>query len=86
MEAIAKTVELNPDLIVLDWAMPKMNGLEAAAALQKITPNVPIILFTFYTDAVSIHKARVAGITSIVSKTDHINRLSEEISRIVHAN
>lgn len=63
--------------------MPRMNGLEAAAALQKIMPNVPIILFTFYEDAVSNHKAHDAGITSIVSKTDDINRLSEEISRIV---
>ena len=52
IEALAKAEELKPDLIVLDFSMPKMNGLEAAAALQKIMPKVPIILYTFHKDAV----------------------------------
>jgi chemotaxis response regulator CheB len=60
IEAIAKAEELKPDLIVLDFSMPKMNGLEAAAALQKIMPTVPIILYTFHKDAVSSDRAHHA--------------------------
>jgi two-component system response regulator NreC len=40
VEAIQKALELKPDAIVLDMSMPKMNGLEAAAELHKIMPQV----------------------------------------------
>ena len=39
-EAVEKAPQLRPDLIVLDLAMPVMNGLEAAPLLTKILPNV----------------------------------------------
>jgi two-component system, NarL family, response regulator NreC len=82
LEAVEKTVELKPDVIVMDYSMPRMNGLEAAAAVREIVPQVPIILFTLHKDAVSSHKAHDAGIAAIVSKADHVSKLSEEILRL----
>src|ERR1700684_4470185 len=50
-EAIALAIQHKPDLIVLDFQMPVMNGIEAAYELKRLMPNVPIILFTLHADA-----------------------------------
>ena len=49
-EAIDVARECKPDLIILDVAMPVMNGIEAAPKLRQLLPNTPIILFTHYGD------------------------------------
>src|SRR5882757_9393730 len=48
--AIEKAKALKPDVIILDLAMPRMNGMEAASVLSRIMPRVPIILLTIYGD------------------------------------
>ena len=45
-EAIMKAQLLKPDLIVLEVAIPRLNGVEAAPKLRKLLPKTPIILFT----------------------------------------
>jgi DNA-binding NarL/FixJ family response regulator len=47
-EAVARATELRPDLIILDLVMPRMDGLSAAQAINKLLPTVPIVLNTFY--------------------------------------
>jgi len=47
-EAVALAIEHKPDLIILDFAMPVMNGLEAARKLKQIVPKARIILFTVH--------------------------------------
>jgi CheY-like chemotaxis protein len=43
-EAVALAIQHKPDLIVLDFQMPLMNGIEAAYELKRIMPDVPIRL------------------------------------------
>src|SRR5437879_597512 len=50
IEAIEKAAELKPDLVVMDLAMPLMNGLEASNVLKKSMPGVPIVLLTLYAE------------------------------------
>ena len=69
-DAIEKARQLKPDLIILDFAMPLMNGLEAAALLSREMPSVPLILFTMHAGAVVASEARLAGVGAVVSK-DH---------------
>jgi two-component system chemotaxis response regulator CheB len=45
LDAVDKARKLRPDLIILDAAMPRLNGLQAARAIGRIS-SVPIILFT----------------------------------------
>ena len=46
VDAIEKAKTFHPDLIVLDLAMPKLNGAEAATVLKNTLPETPVILFT----------------------------------------
>jgi chemotaxis response regulator CheB len=47
-EAITKAIELRPDLVILDFAMPELDGLRAADEINKLLPGVGIILHTLY--------------------------------------
>jgi two-component system, NarL family, nitrate/nitrite response regulator NarL len=82
LEGIEKGGELKPDLIVVDFSMPRANGLETAAVLNEVVPNTPIILLTIYKDAIPIPVARASGVASILSKTDELTILGDEIKRL----
>jgi DNA-binding NarL/FixJ family response regulator len=47
-DAIEKAQQLSPDLVVLDFLMPGLNGLEAAREINRTTPNLPILMCTMY--------------------------------------
>ena len=82
LEGVEKGLELKPDLIVLDFSMPRINGLQAALMLHEIVPKTPIILFTVFKDAVLSRLAQNAGVASIVSKTDQLTILTDEVQRL----
>src|SRR3984957_4530183 len=84
MEGIEEGEELMPDLIVLDFSMPRANGLEAAVILHELVPNAPIILLTIYKDAIPIPVARAAGVDSILSKAEQLTVLNDEIKRLTN--
>src|ERR1700691_3116967 len=52
-DAIEKACKLKPDLILLDAAMPRTNGIVAASVLREMMPNVRIVLFTMYSEAIA---------------------------------
>ena len=68
-EAIELALKHRPDLIILDFAMPVLNGLDAARKLKKIMPEVPIILFTQHATGITLVETNV-NIDRIVSKGD----------------
>jgi DNA-binding NarL/FixJ family response regulator len=70
LDAIEKALALNPDMILLDFSMPMMNGIETAYLLKIMLPKVPVILFTALDSAAMESDAMAAGIRAIVPKTD----------------
>lgn len=74
-DAIERARQLQPDLIVLDFSMPIMNGIEAARILRREMPAVPLILFTLHLMAAGESDAREAGFGAIVSKNQNIQLL-----------
>lgn len=69
-QAVLKATELKPDVIVLDLAMPVMNGVEAADEIAKILPSVPIVLYTMYALPVIELKAKKVGVRQVIAKPD----------------
>jgi DNA-binding NarL/FixJ family response regulator len=68
-EAIAKASELNPDIVVLDLAMPHCNGLQAAREIVRVLPDVPMLLLTVQEVSRELTKEAVhAGFRGAVSK------------------
>jgi len=62
--------EVRPTVVIVDFQMPGMNGIEAARCMLKISPAVPIVMFTQHANAELEKRAMEAGIRSVVSKTD----------------
>jgi DNA-binding NarL/FixJ family response regulator len=77
-EAIDKAEELQPDLIVMDLSMPGLNGLDAARAIKRLMPNLPIIMFSDYIDAFLDEEARIVGIAALVSKSQDTSVLVDK--------
>jgi DNA-binding NarL/FixJ family response regulator len=67
-ETVMKAHQLAPDVVVLDFAMPVMNGIEAAWQIRKERPKTTIVLCSMYLDSQLATVARGAGITSVLSK------------------
>lgn len=83
-EAVSKARELKPDLILLDLAMPKMNGLEAAELLKEEMPGIRTVLFTMYTEAVSIaFKSKLPCFDAVIAKADGIDKLAKCIQQLL---
>lgn len=68
LDAIQKTRQLRPDLIVMDLSMPRMAGIEATREIRKEFPRVPILLLTLYLTRQLAQDARDVGIRATVSK------------------
>jgi two-component system nitrate/nitrite response regulator NarL len=69
-EALDKAKFLQPDVVVLDFSMPRMNGLDAASQLRNVLPDACLILFTLYGNPEVERAAKQAGIDAVISKAD----------------
>ena len=69
-DAIEQAQRLKPDLIILDLAMPNMNGAEAAPIIKRLLPKVPIVLFTLYKEQIGSALFSKLGIDAVFSKPD----------------
>jgi DNA-binding NarL/FixJ family response regulator len=76
-EVIEEARRLHPDLIVLDFDMPVMNGLSAARVLKQIMPEVVLVMYSATDTEVCKQATLSAGISGLVSKQDHVSVLIE---------
>ena len=67
----------HPDLVVMDFLMPGLNGLEAAARLKQHDPALPILMLTGFKDSFLEQQAYKAGVTWVFSKTDEMDKIPE---------
>jgi DNA-binding NarL/FixJ family response regulator len=81
-EAIQKAEKLKPDLILLDFSMPNMNGIEAASLLKKMSPDTHIIVFTMFDGAVSSRLSSVVGIDIVVPKAEGLTGLVKAVEHL----
>jgi DNA-binding NarL/FixJ family response regulator len=82
-EAIRLADELRPDFVVLDLAMPVMDGFHAAARISADHPEIPIIMVTQFSSTTLRNEAQKQGISEIVDKGEvyqHLVRTMAEIA------
>ena len=82
-EAIERARELQPDLVLLDLAMPRLNGAEVAGILKQEMPRVKIIPFTMYANHFSEKLASTIGIHLVLSKPEGLSVLSERLKALL---
>jgi CheY-like chemotaxis protein len=79
---VQKFEELKPDAVVLDLAMPDMDGVEAAKKMSAVDPRVPLILFTVFEIQGIERPAQEAGISAVIPK-NHAWSLIGNIENLV---
>jgi DNA-binding NarL/FixJ family response regulator len=82
-DAVTKAKELSPDLVVLDFLMPGLNGLEAAREIHKLVPGVRLLMCTMYLSPQLTEVAKNSGVQGAVPKTGirHLTRGIEAVLR-----
>jgi DNA-binding NarL/FixJ family response regulator len=81
-DAVRQARQLAPDVVVLDFLMPGLNGIEAARQIAAVSPKIPILLCTIYLTPQLLDLARNAGITGALSKGD-LNQLVKCVETIL---
>ena len=69
LEAVHKAEQLQPDLIVLDLALPTLNGIEAARQIRKLAPESKILVLSQESSADVVQEALSSGVRGYVLKT-----------------
>jgi DNA-binding NarL/FixJ family response regulator len=81
-EAVHKTRQLLPDVLLLDITMPTMNGLEAAHILKKEFPSIHIVVISQHDSRGFQWAALAAGVSGYVVKSNAARDLVPELRRI----
>jgi len=79
--AIEKALELKPDVVIMDIAMPFMNGIEAAKRIRKQLPTIKILILSMYSQEHYVHELLEAGISGYLLKDSS----GGDIIRAIHA-
>jgi DNA-binding NarL/FixJ family response regulator len=83
LEAIQKFAELQPDLIILDVGLPKLNGIEAARRIRKLAPDAKILFFSQYSSSDIIQEALKTGALGYVHKSQAHSGLLPAIGTVL---
>jgi DNA-binding NarL/FixJ family response regulator len=82
VDALERAPELNPDLIILDLAMPRLNGLQTARKLRAYSPLLAIILFTGHADLLQPKEVATSGVNAVVPKSN-LPELRQQIDMLL---
>lgn len=81
IEAVEKVVELQPDLVLMDAQMPRLDGIQATRLLKEAFPRVKVIVLTVYADR--LLEALLAGASHYLLKGCSREELIEKIRETV---
>jgi len=71
------------DLVVTDYRMPRMDGLELIVRLRKLAPDIPIVLISGFVDALGLNEA-TSGADSVIQKSaNEVNHLVRAVNRLL---
>ena len=83
MEAVKKAEELQPDLVLLDLGLPKLNGMEVARRIRQLTPNSKILIVSQDSCVEVVLGAMRLGVRGYLCKSD-VDELSIGVEALVN--
>ncbi|HUI06155.1 MAG TPA: response regulator transcription factor [Verrucomicrobiae bacterium] len=81
-QAVALAQELNPDIVVLDIAMPELNGVEAARQIVKTVPGTHVLIFSGHESEQLVRESVDAGAEGYVLKSDAERELTAAVQAV----
>lgn len=81
-EAVRAAAKLRPDIAIVDFAMPKMDGAETTRRIRSESPDTRVILLTTYSSPDDISRALKAGAAGVLFKTAANDTLTDMIRRV----
>jgi DNA-binding NarL/FixJ family response regulator len=82
-EAIQRVRKNPPDMILLDFQMPDLNGLDVARQISDLFPEIPILMVTIHLSRQLADEARRAGIRGACAKSD-VGSIVEAVDALLH--
>jgi DNA-binding NarL/FixJ family response regulator len=82
IEALEKVGSLQPDVVVLDVTMPRMNGIEACRLIQQKTPGLEVLFVTQHDSPQMMREALAAGARGYVVKSNLARDLLEAVEAV----
>lgn len=81
-DAVAAVDEADPDVVVVDYKMPEVDGLETARRIRAARPEQVMILYTAFVDPELQQRAREVGVSVVLGKVEGLESLEREITRL----
>ena len=81
-DALTAIEAADPDVVVIDYKMPEVDGLETAARIRKKRPEQVMILYTAFVDPELESRAREVGVSVVLGKVEGLESLEREITRL----
>jgi DNA-binding NarL/FixJ family response regulator len=82
-EALQRVQENPPDMILLDFQMPDLNGFEVARRIAQLFPDIPILMVTIHISKQLADEARKIGIRGVCAKWD-VGSIVEAVDALLH--
>ncbi|HXM13227.1 MAG TPA: response regulator transcription factor [Terriglobales bacterium] len=82
-EALQRVKENPPDMILLDFQMPDLNGIEVARRIVELFPEIPILMVTIHVSKQLSDEARKTGIRGVCAKWD-VGSIVEAVNALLH--
>lgn len=83
LEAVNKTLQLKPDVVLMDIKLPEFDGIEATRRIRSENGSSRILMVSQYTESPYIESSKKAGANGFLCKGDVCGKLVEAI-RVVH--
>jgi DNA-binding NarL/FixJ family response regulator len=81
-EAIDKAVETLPDVVILDYSMPVVNGIEATRQIRATLPKTEVLIFSMFDNEIVLGQALSAGARGFVFKTEAKAELTRAVASV----
>jgi DNA-binding NarL/FixJ family response regulator len=81
-EAVAAAIAHSPDVVVLDYSMPDLNGVEATHQIRQALPNTEVLIFTMHDSEDALFRCLSAGARGYLIKSDDASQLTAAVAAL----